>query len=40
MIIDLKLQNRQTAEKEKQDSKDEMIRNAQDAAAKQKKEQP
>jgi hypothetical protein len=40
VIIDLKLQNRQTAEQEKQDSKDEMIRNAQDAAEKQKKEQP
>jgi len=39
VTIDLRLQNRQAAEKEKQDSKDEMIRNAQDAAEKQKKEQ-
>jgi hypothetical protein len=39
VTIDLKLQNRQAAEKEKQDSKDEMIRNAQDAADKQKKQQ-
>jgi hypothetical protein len=39
VTIDLKLQNRQATEKAKQDSKDEMIRNAQDAAAKQKKEQ-
>jgi hypothetical protein len=39
VTIDLKLQNRQATEKEKQDSKDEMIRNAQDAADKQKKQQ-
>lgn len=39
VIIDLKIRDRQTAEKEKQDSKDEMIRNAKDAAAQQKKQQ-
>jgi hypothetical protein len=38
--IDLKLLNRQAEEKQKQDSKDELLRNAQDAAAKQKQAQP
>jgi hypothetical protein len=36
--IDLKLLSREAAEKAKQDDKDEMIRNAQEAAAKQKQE--
>lgn len=39
VTIDLKLQNRQAVEKTKRDSQDEMIRNAQDAAAKQRKDQ-
>lgn len=38
--IDLKLLDRQAAEKRKQGMKDEMLRNAQDAAAKQKQTQP
>lgn len=38
--IDLKLLDRQAEEKQKQDSKDEMLRNAQDAATKQKQIQP
>jgi hypothetical protein len=36
--IDLRLMSREAAEKAKQDSSDEMIRNAQEAAAKQKQE--
>jgi hypothetical protein len=39
VAIDLKLQDRRAIEKEKQDSSDEMIRNAQDAAAKQKRDE-
>jgi len=38
--IDLKLLDRQTAEQQKLGQKDEMLRNAQDAAAKQNQAQP